>query len=122
MLRPQPRSTVRTCCETLQCFLEAGIDFNCFALLSPEKKGPPTHAISLRTLVQQVDPPNLEKLLLLMEEPQPSRGILGAFGAAWDYFISGKPDAAKDGTIRCADYIPFDLAMDPYMIYDPGDD
>jgi len=122
MLQPQPSTTVRTCCETLQYFFEAGVDFNCFALLSPEKDGPPTHAISLRTLVQQRDPPNLEKLLLLMEEPKGSRGILGAFGAAWDYLTGGKPDAAKCGTISYEDYIPFDLAMDPYIIaYDPYD-
>jgi hypothetical protein len=73
----------------------------------------PTHAISMRTLLRQCNPPNLTELLELMEPPRQSGGtLLGVFHSAWEYLV-GKKAAAP--TFRLEDYAPFDLAMDPYQ-------
>jgi hypothetical protein len=121
MMRPDSRVRfLRRNCEIIQYFLEAGADANCFALLSCEADSPvspgPTHAIALRTLIQQCNPPNLDELLRLMEGPKPSQGTLlvGVFHSAWKY-LTGKAGPVAP-TFRLEDYAPFDLAMDPYLL------
>ncbi|KAK3299763.1 uncharacterized protein B0H64DRAFT_379096 [Chaetomium fimeti] len=121
---------LRAECEVIQYFIEAGADFNCFALLARKKvkggleysEGHPTHAISLRALIQQLDPPNVQVLLKLMEEPKPAHNniISRIIGTSWGYLVGAKPEPAP---FRPADdYAPFHLAMDPAPIdRKPGD-
>jgi len=64
-------------CEALEHFLAVGVDVNCSILLVRGKNklgigSDPTHIISLRQLVQQHKPPNLESLSRLMDRQ--SRG------------------------------------------------
>jgi hypothetical protein len=94
---------VRRNCQIIQYFLEAGADANCFVLLGRRRKencqaesrlklgnrgavnsrgargspvrSRPTHAISLLTLLRQLDPPNLGELLKSIKEPNPSQDI-----------------------------------------------
>jgi hypothetical protein len=69
-------------CEVIQHFIEAGADFNCFVLLGRKTNGyqfdeaRPTHAISLRALIQQLHPPNVQVLLELMGEPKSARNSI----------------------------------------------
>jgi hypothetical protein len=123
MMHPDSRvRSLRRNCEVIQYFLEAGADANCFALLACAADSPvqvsrgPTHAIALRTLIQQCNPPNLDELLKLMEEPETSRDslLVRVFHSARDY-LTGKAGPVAP-TFRLEDYAPFDLAMDPYQL------
>jgi hypothetical protein len=119
-------ATVRRICEIIQYFFEAGAETNCFVLLTiippvvlGKRESPkgPTHAMPLRTLLQQIQPPNLGELLKLMKEPESPGGILGLFRSAWGY-LTGKqaviPAAGVTPSFCPEDYAPFDLSMDPY--------
>ena len=105
------RVTLRECLA-LEYFLAAGVDANCFILLARgshprDMKGDATHFISLRQLVQQLKPPNLEALCKLMDGPR--SGILPALQAMWRYLTSSK----SRKSFRLDDYAPFDLDMQP---------
>jgi hypothetical protein len=102
--------------EILQCFLRAGINPNCFTLLvcsnggfAEEFTGSPTHIISLKNLVQQLNPPNLEELSTLMEGR--GHGIRGILGVAWKYLTSTNSSGKDSNSFRPEDYAPFNLDM-----------
>ena len=112
---------LRQTCEITQCFLEAGADSNVFVLLRVGiSTHRPTHAISLKTLIRQLDPPNRRELLELMEEPTPSQGIVGVLGATWKYLTTAKPSATVTTAFHFEDYIPFDIAMEPTIMNEDG--
>ena len=99
-------------CLALEYFLAAGVDANCFILLAQgshprDMEGDATHFISLRQLVQQLKPPNLEALCKLMDRPR--RGISPALRATWRYLASSK----SRKSFRLDDCAPFDLDMQP---------
>jgi hypothetical protein len=103
-------------CEILQYFLKAGVDPNCFVLLARSNErlarkftGSPTHVISLKNLVQQLNPPNLEELSTLMEGR--GHGIRGILGAAWRYLTSTNSSGKDSNSFRPEDYAPFSLDM-----------
>jgi hypothetical protein len=127
MMRPGTKEKfLHRNCEVIQYFLEAGADANCFALVECEPDAPgqvsrgPTHAIALRTLIQQCNPPNLDELLRLMQEPKPSQGTLlvGVFHSAWKYLTGQAGPVAP--TFRLEGYAPFDPAMDPHQFTNDG--
>lgn len=103
-------------CEILQYFLKTGVDPNCFVLLARsnirfarEFTGSPTHVISLKNLVQQLNPPNLEELSTLMERR--GHGIREILGAAWRYLTSTNSSGEDSNSFRAEDYAPFSLDM-----------
>jgi hypothetical protein len=112
MVSPEAGSVTRRECLALEYFLAAGVDANCFILLTRTSdprdiKGGATHFISLRQLVQQLKPPNLEALCKLMDGHR--RGISPALRATWRYLASSK----SRKSFRLDDCAPFDLDMQP---------
>ena len=108
-------------CLALEYFLAAGVDANCFILLARASdprgmEGDATHFISLRQLVQQLKPPNLEALCKLMDGPR--SGILPAIRTAWRYLASSQ--SCK--SFRLDDYVPFDLDMQPPTTKNPAEE
>lgn len=108
-------------CGRLEQFLVTGVvDTNCVILVAPgrrpkECEGPPTHRISLRQLVQQLEPANGESLLKMMNGPR--KGVMSSLRDAWGYLTSSKSDNPSIEAI----YPPFDLSMQPPSP-PPGDD
>jgi hypothetical protein len=106
-------------CEGIQHFIEAGADFNCSVFLGRKTNGyqfdeaRPTHAISLRVLIQQLDPPNVQVLLGLMGELKSARNSILSriIGASWGSLVGLQPEPAPFHSAD--DYTPFDLTMDP---------
>ncbi|KAH8588543.1 hypothetical protein B0O99DRAFT_693355 [Bisporella sp. PMI_857] len=100
-------------CGRLEQFLVTGVvDTNCVILVAPGREpqayeGPPTHRISLRQLVQQLEPANGESLLKMMNGPR--KGVLTSLRDAWGCLTTSKPDSPSLEAI----YPPFDLRMQP---------
>lgn len=62
-------------CKKLQYLLEAGVDSDCCILLAEDKEGDDlaTHIISLKSLVEQLNPPNLKELSALLRKNERGR-------------------------------------------------
>jgi hypothetical protein len=108
--------------EKLEAFLRTGaVDLNClvlvsvgreFSLLSPSESmamGSPTHCVQFRQLVAQMELPNHETLLELMDGPK--RGIWETIRGLWEN--SRATPSQRDLESEQASYLPFCLGMEP---------
>ncbi|KAF4624521.1 hypothetical protein G7Y89_g13649 [Cudoniella acicularis] len=100
-------------CGKLEHFLATGVvDTNCVILMAQARnprayKGHPTHSISLKQLVQQLEPDNGESLLKMMNGPR--EGMLATLRDAWRYLTSSESGSPSTESA----YLPFDVSMQP---------
>jgi hypothetical protein len=105
----RPRIILLYCRRLADLLATAQVDANCFILLflgkrRPDYKEEPTHVISLRELVRQLDPPNWNTLQKLLNT---GLGVFATLQGSWRYLTTFK----SDQSIRPDKYLPFTLNM-----------
>jgi hypothetical protein len=112
--------------QILVYFLEAGVNRDCYFLLRPrivdgskesEAERPPTHVVTLQSLVRRLNPPNLTQLLELIDKPDTSSEIPSLFDPedyitldlGWDWLAF---DRFELYAIVCGGKWMYDRSMD----------
>jgi len=112
--RQRERYKIRYCRMLADLLATAQVDANCFILLGLGKRRreyteEPTHVISLRELVQQLDLPNWKTLQKLLD---PGLGIFATLQNSWRHLTSFK----SEQSLRPDEYLPFNLNMLPPIL------